>query len=99
MTKIVDLLSGLKDHFKKLSFCQVLKIAREELGFRHYRAAEHMSMTWNRLKNLETGYFRVMPTDEEIKEISEFYDVDFQLLKEKAKKYLDERKNEGLKSA
>lgn len=79
---------------EELSFADFLKEARDAVGLKQYRAAEFVGICSGRLKNLETGYFRDMPTVDELNALAALYDVDVGILYEKAKEHVQKRRKE-----
>jgi hypothetical protein len=72
----------------KLDFCKLLGLSREYIGLKLYRAAEFMGIAPARLKNLETGYFRIMPTEAELNAIAQLYDLPYGTVKRKAQEHV-----------
>ena len=91
MNKFDKILEELKRELDGLSFSEAIREGRDRLGLMQYRLAEHLKMSQGRLKNLETGYFRVMPSPSEIRDISEFYNFPIQKMIKKAEKHVDLR--------
>lgn len=91
MNRLEEIITELKKEMIDMSFAEVLREARDRIGLVQYRAAEHLGMTMARLKNLEIGYFRAMPSAEEMRNICDFYNLSYALMEEKAKKHCDER--------
>jgi len=89
-----DIMKKLHLEMETMEFPQILRQSRDRIGLMQYRAAEFLGMRLNRLKNLETGYFRQMPREEELNAISEFYEIPLPLLTEKAEAYTQYRQNE-----
>ncbi len=75
----------------KKDFSRILRDSRDAIGLKLYRAAEFMGVAPSRLKNLETGYFRVMPTEAEIEAISDLYEIPIQVVQQKAKSHVVSR--------
>jgi len=90
MNKIEQIITELKDEMGEMSFSEILREARDRIGLVQYRAAEHLGMTMARLKNLEIGYFRVMPSAEEMEAICSFYELPRDDMYDKAKSYCNE---------
>jgi predicted transcriptional regulator len=84
-------LQKVHDLKEVLSFPDLIRKSRDILGIKQYRAAEFVKVSQQRLKNLETGYFRDMPTILELKALAEFYCLPYDLLVQKAKKHVQER--------
>ena len=93
MKFFMDLFQKLHDATQQLEFSAMLRVYREHLGLMQYRAAEHMGMTLNRLRNLETGAFRDMPKDHEIDAIAKVYGIDKKYLEHKAVDQVQKAKN------
>lgn len=79
------------EDLSRKDFSSLLRDARDAIGLKLYRAAEFMGVAPARLKNLETGYFRVMPTEAEINAIAQLYDIKAITVKEKATKHVKQR--------
>ena len=75
----------------KLDFSTLISQSREAVGLKLYRAAEFMGIAPARLKNLETGYFRVMPTEAELNAIAQLYDFQMGVVKVKAQEHVRRR--------
>ena len=73
------------------SFSELIRTAREALGIKQCRAAEFIGVSQQRLGNLETGYYRDLPSPNELKGLSQVYNLNFDLLAEKAKQHVCER--------
>lgn len=69
-------------------FSSLLRDARDAIGLKLYRAAEFIGVAPARLKNLETGYFRVMPTEAELNAIAHLYDIKVSTVKLKAQAHV-----------
>ena len=90
--KIFDkMLDTLRAKAPEMEFQDIIREARDLIGIRQYRAGEFLGIPMNRIKNLETGYFRSMPRYEEILALSQFYEISFDLLKEKAEEHVSKR--------
>ena len=70
-------------------FSELIRAARSAIGIKSYKAAEFIGIAPARLKNLEIGYFRVMPTEIELFAISKLYGLDINLLREKAASHVE----------
>lgn len=92
MSQLKQIFSNLKENIDELNFSETIRNARDCVGLMQYRAAEHLRMTIGRLKNLETGYFRVMPTASEIRNLCDFYGLPHDQMISKAEEYVSERK-------
>lgn len=88
METLAELTQNLESETKEKDFSETLAHARDRLGLMQYRVADFVGINVNRFKNLETGYFRAMPSDQELKAISDFYKLDCQELKRKAEKHV-----------
>lgn len=73
MSELEQIFIGLKEEIDGLNFSETIRQSRTKIGLMQYRAAEHLKMTIGRLKNLETGYFRIMPSASEIRDLCNFY--------------------------
>ena len=94
MSKFEEILLELNEDLEKFTFSQTMREARDRIGLLQYRTAEHLKMTIGRLKNLETGYFRNMPTSSEIRDICDFYQLPKQEMIGKAERHISERSRE-----
>ena len=94
MNKFDEILYELKQELDGLSFSETIREARDRIGLMQYRAAEHLKMSIGRLKNLETGYYRDMPTAVEIRDICDFYSLPREIMIQKAEKHIAERSRE-----
>lgn len=92
MSHFEKILEDFSIEIGDLSFSEVLRDARDKLGLMQYRAAEHMNFSHGRLKNLETGYFRQMPTANEINMICDFYCLSSKEMRKKARDHIEERR-------
>jgi len=89
MNRLDRIITELKDEMDDLSFSEIIRQARDRIGLVQYRAAEHLHIPLARLKNLEIGYFRVMPSEEEIRNLCEFYNLPTEKMKEKAAEHVE----------
>ena len=94
LTILETALAPVLKKVEHLSFADFLKEAREAIGLKQYRAAEFAGICSGRLKNLETGYFRDMPTVDELNALAALYDVQVGILYEKAKEHVQQRRKE-----
>lgn len=92
MKALALILKEIRSEMDSMTFSQLIRETRDRLGLMQYRCAEFMNMHLNRLKNLETGYFRNMPSAMEIESLSRFYEIPLDILKAKAEKHVEERK-------
>lgn len=86
-----DAIDPVKKMMNHCDFPSLIKELREAIGLKQYRAAEFIGVTHNRLKNLESGHFREMPSTFEIAAISRLYDVEEKELVTKAESFCDQR--------
>lgn len=93
MIKLIELLQELPEEISDMNFPEVLRNSRDKLGLMQYKVAEHLGIQTGRLKNLETGYFRSIPAAKEIEDISEFYGLPLDEMKEKAERYVYEKQH------
>jgi hypothetical protein len=77
---------------QKKDFATLIRQAREAIGLKLYRAAEYVGIAPARLKNLETGYFRMTPTSGELEGFAGLYDLSLAVLEEKAAAHVEARK-------
>lgn len=82
-----DALRPVKEALEELDFAQIIRECRTAIGIKQYRAAEFVGVAGGRLKNLETGYFRDMPTSQEIHAFARLYDLSPNLLEKKAEEH------------
>jgi transcriptional regulator with XRE-family HTH domain len=83
-------LRDVYEDIEQLKFSELLLRCRDKLGLKQYRAGEFAKMSQQRLKNLETGYFRDMPTQDEIKCLASLYDLPYASLVVKAQEHVHE---------
>lgn len=88
MQTIHSVLANLTYETRGKSFSDTLRHARDRLGMMQYRAADFTGININRFKNLETAYFRSVPTDEELKKLADFYGMNYDDLREKAERQI-----------
>lgn len=94
MNKFDLILSEFTEELGKFTFSEALREARDRVGLMQYRVAEHLKMSLGRLKNLETGYFRVMPSASEIRDICEFYQLPREEMIRKAELHVARRERD-----
>lgn len=94
MNKLQQIITDLRKELDDLTFSETIREARDRIGLMQYRTAEHLHMTLGRLKNLETGYFRVMPSASEIRNICEFFELPHDKMIKKAETHIAERRRE-----
>lgn len=85
---------ALREVFSKcevLSFSELIRQSRDALGIKQYRAAEFVGISQQRLQNLETGYYRDLPSQNELTGLSEVFNIDFDILESKAQQHVAER--------
>lgn len=90
MTQIDKIYREIREYAPYLEFCEILMMAREKIGIKLYRASLHSRIPMGRLKRLESGLFRKLPEEYELRNLSEIYGLDFYMLKKKAQKYIEE---------
>lgn len=86
-----DALGPIQEKQTEVDFASLIRDSRDALGLKQYRAAEFVGISCGRLKNLETGYFRYMPTLNELIGIARLYDLKQNLLEQKAREHCEER--------
>lgn len=91
MNKLHQIITDLRDELDEMTFSETIREARDRIGLVQYRTAEHLRMSLGRLKNLETGYFRMMPSASEIRDICEFYQIPQDKMIKKAEQHVAER--------
>ena len=77
-------LAEIKAEMETIMFADFLRRSREVLRMKQYSLAEIVGISSARLKHLETGHFRKMPTTYEIKALADTFGVSFDVLKQKA---------------
>ena len=87
-----EIMKGIRSEMEELSFPEILRQSRGRMGIMQYRTAEFLGMRINRLKNLETGFFRAMPLDEEFDAISKFFEISRIFLEDKAASHIKTRR-------
>ena len=93
--KIFDIImDGIRAEMYLLPFHEILRQSRDRLGLLQYRTAEFLGMRINRLKNLESGFFRAMPLEEEFEAIAEFFELPRGLLEDKAAIHIRSRRKD-----
>lgn len=91
--KIFDeLLEPVRKDAEQMTFSEIIRQARDTLGIRQYRIAELCGVNTNRLKNLETGYFRNMPDIRIIRTLAAIYEIPEPTLVRKCKEHVEERR-------
>lgn len=84
-------LEEVHSQIDELSFSELIRQCRDVLGIKQYRAGEFMGINHQRLNNLETGYFRNVPTQDELNGIGNLFDLEVSMLESKAQKHMKER--------
>jgi transcriptional regulator with XRE-family HTH domain len=87
LQEAIEQVYGNLDRF---DFGEMLRVSREAIGLKQFKASEFLGIAPARLKNLETGYFRSMPSEAEMQAISRLYDIQYGIVHEKAKSHVDE---------
>jgi transcriptional regulator with XRE-family HTH domain len=91
--KVFDkIMDDIRSEMKELSFHEILRQSRDGMGLMQYRTAEFLGMRNSRLKNLETGFFRSMPLDQELDAISDFFELPREMLEDKAARHVRSRR-------
>lgn len=78
---------AVKTH-KDDSFSKLILACRDALGMKQYRAAEFIGISQQRLARLETGFYRDLPSPNEFEGLTRLYNLDKNLLEEKAKEHV-----------
>ena|SRR6185436_16281984 len=91
LSVLEEAIQPIYDELNNKDFSSFLREARDAIGLKLYRAAEFIGVAPARLKNLETGYFRVMPTEAELNAIAQLYDVKVTAVKAKAQQHVKQR--------
>ena len=89
---LMEALRQVHLRIKTLSFSELLVQCRDAMGVKIYRAAEFCKMHPRRFKNLEAGFFRDLPEAQELKALSELYQLPFEVLEIKAMVHCEERR-------
>lgn len=84
-----NLMSEFKERIPDMEFHEILRQARNTIGLMQYRVAENVGVGINRLKNLETGYFRTPIDPKELQRICYFYELPLPLMNKKMQDHLD----------
>ncbi len=79
-----DSLKNVLIDIEKKAFPNLISECREALGLKMFRAAEYAGMQKARLNNLELGLFSSIPKKGEIEGISDLYNIDKEILIQKA---------------
>lgn len=77
-------ISGVQRNQEDEEFGKLLILARDALGIKPERAARFAGMSYSRLKYLEKGDFRNMPTETELAGLSLLYNLNMFNLRIKA---------------
>lgn len=91
LTILEEAIQPIYENLDTKDFSALIRQARNALGLKLYKVAEFIGIASARLKNLETGYFRIMPTDVELKVLAKLYDIDVNIIKEKAQEHVHKR--------
>lgn len=91
LTVLEEALLPVMKTLDQKDFATLLHDVRNAIGLKRYRAAEFIGVAPARLKNLETGYFRVMPSDAELLALARLYSLEFNILHQKAELYVKAR--------
>ena len=92
LTVLEEAIQPVYRQLEKKDFSSLIRDARDAIGVKLYRAAEFIGVAAARLKNLETGYFRVMPTEAELNALAQLYDLKISTLKSKAQDHVTKRR-------
>lgn len=79
------------ENLESKDFSEMIRELRNAIGLKLYKAAEFIGIAPSRLKNLETGYFRMMPTEIELSIISQLYNIEVEIVRSKAQEYVEQR--------
>ncbi len=74
-----------------LSFSDLIRRSRDAVGMMQYRAGEFAGVSQGTIKNLETGYFRQMPTRSQLLALGALWGIEFSVLEKKAKEHVAAR--------
>ena len=101
MKSIDSILQEFRGQVENFSFVEALREIRGRLGITQLHLSRLLNISHMRIKNLETGYFRLIPSDRELDVICHFYGLPKSIMKEKAEKHVAVRtehlKNKPLK--
>ncbi|MDQ5981857.1 MAG: helix-turn-helix domain-containing protein [Candidatus Rhabdochlamydia sp.] len=79
------------ENLESKDFSEMIRELRNAIGLKLYKAAELIGIAPARLKNLETGYFRIMPKEIELNVIAQLYDIEVGTVKSKAQEHVKQR--------
>lgn len=79
------------ENIESKDFSEMIRELRNAIGLKLYKAAELIGIAPSRLKNLETGYFRIMPKEIELNVIAQLYDIEVGTVKFKAQEHVKKR--------
>lgn len=91
---LIILEEAIQPAYKNLEskdFSEMIRELRNAIGLKLYRAAELIGIAPSRLKNLETGYFRIMPREIELNIIAQLYNIEVETVKSKAQEHVKQR--------
>jgi len=94
MKYLDGIIEEIKSELSDAPFHDYIREARDRIGMKQYRAAEFVGITLGRLRNMESGYFRNMPEAQELKGFAKVFDLDYDILREKAEEHVDRRKKD-----
>ena len=69
------------ENLESKDFSEMIRELRNAIGLKLYKAAELIGIAPARLKNLETGYFRIMPKEIELNVITQLYEIKVRTVK------------------
>ena len=79
------------ENLESKDFSEMIRELRNAIGLKLYKEAELIGIGPARLKNLETGYFRIMPKEIELNVIAQLYDIEVGTVKSKAQEHVKQR--------
>lgn len=88
------ILDEVREETREGSFSDMIRECRDRIGIKQYRMAEFVGISLNRLRNLESAYYRAMPKDEEIKAFADILELDFELLRQRAEEHVEKRQRD-----
>lgn len=89
MEILEELIGEVHEIVPTLPFDEILRRCREAIGMFAYAAAEILDISAYRLKILESGSFRTMPSKKELRILSKLYGIPEEVLKYKAQEHVD----------
>lgn len=91
LTFLEEAIQPAYENLESKNFSETIRELRNAIGLKLYKAAELIGIAPSRLKNLETGYFRIMPKEIELNIIAKLYDIEVGTVKLKAQEHVKQR--------